>query len=153
MDLDFPSSCPAAQPLLPDSHPPKQNRAGSGMKNSKVNPTQVCDHEPHPVVLMMLPVRPVHITRPKHTWTGHKYRPVRVNLRCLLLGEHRCGERVRIQRRKRRVERHDQGGARRGERVCACSPSIDHGMINDSSLRVVTFCACYIANNTKQRQI
>ena len=53
------------------------------MKNSKVNPTQVCDHEPHPVVLMILPVRPVHITRPKHTWTGHKYRPVRVNLRSL----------------------------------------------------------------------
>ena len=34
--------------------------------------------------LTIWPVRPVHITRPKHTWTGHKYRPVRVNLRSLL---------------------------------------------------------------------
>ena len=39
--------------------------------------------QPHPVELTILPVQPVHITRPKHAWTGHKYRPVRVNLRSL----------------------------------------------------------------------
>ena len=38
---DFPPSCPAAQPLLPNFHQPKQNRADSGTVKLQVNPTQV----------------------------------------------------------------------------------------------------------------
>ena len=37
----FNPSCPATQPFLPNSHPPKQNLADSGIANIKVNPTQL----------------------------------------------------------------------------------------------------------------
>ena len=43
-DLDDPSFCPNAQPVLPNSHLPKQNWAGSGMTKFKVNPNHVHDH-------------------------------------------------------------------------------------------------------------
>lgn len=43
--LHVPSSCPAAQPI----HLSKQNWAGSGMAKIKANPTQVRDHQTHPV--------------------------------------------------------------------------------------------------------
>ena len=46
-DLDVPPSCPAAQPILPNSHLPKQSLAG--MSKLKVNPTRVTNHHPHPV--------------------------------------------------------------------------------------------------------
>ena len=39
-DLGVPSSCPAAQPLLPNSHQPKQSRADSGTLEIQVNKTQ-----------------------------------------------------------------------------------------------------------------
>ena len=39
-DLGVPPSCPAAQPLLPNSHQPKQIRADSGTLKILVNPTQ-----------------------------------------------------------------------------------------------------------------
>ena len=39
VDFDFcvPPSCPAAQPLLPNSHQPKQSRADSGTLEIQVN--------------------------------------------------------------------------------------------------------------------
>ena len=37
----FHSFCPATQPILPNSHQPKQNRADSGTVKIQVNPTQV----------------------------------------------------------------------------------------------------------------
>ena len=40
LDLDVPPSCPAAQPLLPHSHQPKQIRADSGTLEIQVNQTQ-----------------------------------------------------------------------------------------------------------------
>ena len=42
VDLDFcaPPPCPAAQPLLPNSHQPKQSRADSGTLKIQVNKTQ-----------------------------------------------------------------------------------------------------------------
>ena len=41
-DFDFcvPPSCRAAQPLLPNSHQPKQNQANSGKLQIQVNKTQ-----------------------------------------------------------------------------------------------------------------
>ena len=42
-------SCPAAQPLLPTSHQPKQNQAEGGTAKIKVNPTQVHQEMCHPV--------------------------------------------------------------------------------------------------------
>ena len=38
---DIPPSCPAAQPVLPISHQPRQNQAEGGTAKIKVNPTQV----------------------------------------------------------------------------------------------------------------
>ena len=38
---DVPPSCPAAQPVLPISHKPRQNQAEGGTAKIKVNPTQV----------------------------------------------------------------------------------------------------------------
>ena len=46
---DVPPSCPAAQPLLPNSHQPKQNRADSRRVKIEVNPTQVGQEIGHPV--------------------------------------------------------------------------------------------------------
>ena len=43
----------AAQPILPNLHPPKQYRADSGRTKIKVNPTQFQDHQVHPVVLYL----------------------------------------------------------------------------------------------------
>ena len=48
-DLDVPSSCLALEPILPTFQLPKQNGAGSGMPQFKVNPTLVYDHLPNPV--------------------------------------------------------------------------------------------------------
>ena len=45
-------------------------------------------------------------------------------------GEHRPGERVRIQGRKRSVERHDQGGARRGRCDVFLATPFDSDMTN-----------------------
>ena len=39
-DLGVPQSCPAAQPLLPNSHQPRQNRADSAALKIQINPTQ-----------------------------------------------------------------------------------------------------------------
>ena len=39
-DLGVPLTCPATQPLLPNSHHPKPNRADSGRPKIKFNPTQ-----------------------------------------------------------------------------------------------------------------
>ena len=41
---------PAAQPLLPISHQPKQNQAEGGTKKIKVNPTQLSDQMDYPVL-------------------------------------------------------------------------------------------------------
>ena len=51
VDLDFsvPPSCIAAQPLLPNSHQPRQNRADSGTLKIQVNPTQILGQMNHPV--------------------------------------------------------------------------------------------------------
>ena len=38
---DVPPSCPSAQPFLPISHQPRQNRAEGETDKIKVNPTQV----------------------------------------------------------------------------------------------------------------
>ena len=53
VDFNFyiPSSCPPLQPILPNFQLPKQNEAVSGMPKINVNPTQVHDHLPNPVVL------------------------------------------------------------------------------------------------------
>ena len=48
---DVPPSCPAAQPLLPNSHQPKQNWADNGTVKIQVNPTQVRQEMDHPVCL------------------------------------------------------------------------------------------------------
>ena len=40
---------PAAQPLLPISHQPKQNKAEDGTNKIEVNPTQLSDQMDHPV--------------------------------------------------------------------------------------------------------
>ena len=37
-DLGVPSSCPSAQPLLPNSHQTRQKWAGSGTNSSQPNP-------------------------------------------------------------------------------------------------------------------
>ena len=39
-DLSVPPSCPTAQPLLPNSHQPRQNWADSGTLKTKVKPTK-----------------------------------------------------------------------------------------------------------------
>ena len=39
-DICIPPSCPAAQPLLPNSHQPKQRQADSGTLKIQVNKTQ-----------------------------------------------------------------------------------------------------------------
>ena len=46
---DVPPSCPAAQPVLPISHQPRQNQAEGGTAKIKVNPTQVRQEMGHPV--------------------------------------------------------------------------------------------------------
>ena len=38
---DVPPSCPAAQPVLPISHQPRQNQAKGGTAKINVNPTEV----------------------------------------------------------------------------------------------------------------
>ena len=48
-DLGVPPYCPAAQPLLPHSHQPKQNWADGRITKIKVNPTQVLGQMNHPV--------------------------------------------------------------------------------------------------------
>ena len=48
-DLDVPPSCPAAHPLLPNSHQPEQNQADSGTVKIQVNPTQVLGQTNYPV--------------------------------------------------------------------------------------------------------
>ena len=48
-DLDAPPICPAAQLTQPYSNLPKQNQADRGMTKIKVNPTQVRDHQSHPI--------------------------------------------------------------------------------------------------------
>ena len=40
IDLGVPPSCPASQPLLPNSQEPKQTLADSGSLKIQVNPTQ-----------------------------------------------------------------------------------------------------------------
>ena len=52
-DFDFyvPSSCPAPQPILPNFQLPKQNEAVNGTPKINVNPTQVHDHLPNPVLM------------------------------------------------------------------------------------------------------
>ena len=44
---------PAAQPLLPISHQPKQNQAEGGTNKIEVNPTQLSDQMDHPVVCLI----------------------------------------------------------------------------------------------------
>ena len=51
-DLGVPPSCPTDQPILPNFHLSNQNQAASGMSKIEVNPTQVTDHLPHPVVTL-----------------------------------------------------------------------------------------------------
>ena len=51
LDLCVPPPCPHAQPLLPNSHQPRQNLAGSGTPKIKINPAQAQDHMRHPVQL------------------------------------------------------------------------------------------------------
>ena len=46
--LVVPPPCPVDQPILQNSHLPKQNQAG--MTKIIVNPTQVRDHQSHPVL-------------------------------------------------------------------------------------------------------
>ena len=48
--VGVPSSCPAAQPVLPISNRPKQNQAEGGTVKIKANPTQLSEQ-------MALPVR------------------------------------------------------------------------------------------------
>ena len=48
-DSDVPPFCPTAQPILTNFHLSKQNRTDSGIAKIKVNPTQVRDHQSHPV--------------------------------------------------------------------------------------------------------
>ena len=45
-----PPSCPAAQPVLPISHQPKQNQAEGGTAEIKLNPTQLSKQMDHPVI-------------------------------------------------------------------------------------------------------
>ena len=53
---DVPPSCPVAQPLLPNSHQPKQNWADSGTVKIQVNPTQIRQEMSHPVFTKQLHV-------------------------------------------------------------------------------------------------
>ena len=48
-DLGVPPSCPSAQPLLPNSHQPKQNWADSGTLKIQVNPNPVHEQMNYPV--------------------------------------------------------------------------------------------------------
>ena len=48
-DLEVPQTCHTAQPILLSFHLPKLNWADRGMTKNKVNPTQVHDHQVHPV--------------------------------------------------------------------------------------------------------
>ena len=49
MIWDVPPSCPGAQPVLPISHQPRQNKAERETAKIKVNPTQVRQEMCHPV--------------------------------------------------------------------------------------------------------
>ena len=49
-DSDVPPYCPAAQPLLPNSHQPKQNWADGGTTKIKVNPTQISEQMNHQIL-------------------------------------------------------------------------------------------------------
>ena len=51
---DVPPSCPSAQPLLPTSHQPRQNQAEGGTAKIIVNPTQLSEQMPLPVVVLEL---------------------------------------------------------------------------------------------------
>ena len=51
-DLGVPPSCPAAQPLLANSHQPEQNWADGGTTKIKVNPTHVSQQMNHHVCLL-----------------------------------------------------------------------------------------------------
>ena len=55
LDLGFSAILPnyTIQPVQPNSHLSNQNRADSGMTEIVVNPTQVCDHQSHPVPLAL----------------------------------------------------------------------------------------------------
>ena len=48
-DLNVPPFCPAAWPLLPNSHQLRHSWADSGTITIQVNPTQVPDQMGHPV--------------------------------------------------------------------------------------------------------
>jgi len=52
LDLGCYTLCPTAQPLLPNSHQPKQNRAEGGKAKIKINLTQVRQEMCHPVVYL-----------------------------------------------------------------------------------------------------
>ena len=53
MIWDVPPFCIAAQPVLPNSHQPMQNRADSGTVQIQVNPIQVRQEMGHPVLINM----------------------------------------------------------------------------------------------------
>ena len=48
--FNVPPPCPVDQPIPPNSHLPKQNQVDRGMTKIIVNPTQVHNHQNHPVV-------------------------------------------------------------------------------------------------------
>ena len=60
---DVPLSCPAAQPLLPTSHQPKQNQVEGGTAKIKVNPSQLSEQMDHPVLNMYVIVLEVYSAR------------------------------------------------------------------------------------------
>ena len=49
IDLNVPPSCTASQSNLSNPYLPKQNLTDSGMTKITFNPTQVGDHQSHPV--------------------------------------------------------------------------------------------------------
>ena len=49
-DLDAAPSCPAAQPILPNSNLSKQNQLDSGTAKIKVNPAQLSEQMHRPVL-------------------------------------------------------------------------------------------------------
>ena len=57
---DVPPSCPAAQPVLPISHQPRQSKAEGGTAKIKVNPTQIRQEMGHPVYWKPF-IKPPHI--------------------------------------------------------------------------------------------
>ena len=57
---NVPPPCPVDQPILPNSKLPKQNQAERGMIKIIVNPTQVRDHQSHPVLIFCGPMSLIH---------------------------------------------------------------------------------------------